>query len=182
MLIQALTWYITCYNSSIFCPWKINKYFSWKFLCFLLICDKHMEIYRLNKKILSQSCCAHLFCDARLIQQNSNFFFYQFSWACLSKYTWKDMTDIIKHWTAVYRLIIIGIYLYSARSTKNTALNVTDTVHIRLCNLLMAAANQHQLRHWNTQNRTYRLANRWISHGSFARFSTTSWTLCSDLF
>ena len=50
---------------------------------------------------------------------------------------------------------------------KNTVL-ITDTDHTRLCNLLMAAANQRQLRHSNTQNRIYGLRNRWISHGSFA--------------
>ena len=60
------------------------------------------------KKInpMSQSCLAHLFFGARLIQQNSRFdlfffcllnFFFSFLWTCSSKYTRKDMTDTVKH-------------------------------------------------------------------------------------
>ena len=58
------------------------------------------------KKInpMSQSCHARLCFSACLIQQNSRFFFFclldflfQFLWTCLSKYTWKNVTDTIKH-------------------------------------------------------------------------------------
>ena len=60
------------------------------------------------KKInpMSQSCRAHLFFGARLIQQNSKFeffllawfFFFSFLWlAKLSKNTRKDITDTMKH-------------------------------------------------------------------------------------
>ena len=38
---------------------------------------------------------------------------------------------------------------------------------MQLCG--MAAANQHQLHHSNTQKRTYWLGKRWLFHGSFAQ-------------
>ena len=38
----------------------------------------------------------------------------------------------------------------------------------------MAAANQHQLRHLNTQDKTYGLGSTWLSHDSFAQFSNES--------
>ena len=59
-----------------------------------------------NINPMSQSCRAHLFFGAHLIQQNSrfdffcllNFFFpFFFLWTCLSKYTRKDMADTMKH-------------------------------------------------------------------------------------
>ena len=68
--------------------------------------------------------------------------------------------------------IIIGIYIVLC---KEQVLHISDTVHIRLCNLLMAAANQRQLQHSNTQNMTYGSGNRWISHGSFVQFSNEPW-------
>ena len=54
---------------------------------------------------MSQSCRARLFFGARLVWQNSSFYFIYFLliffsiflWTCLSKYRWKDMTDTIKH-------------------------------------------------------------------------------------
>ena len=62
-------------------------------------------VFRLKKIIpMSQSCRARLFFGALLIQQNSRFeffllayFFFQFFWTCLSKYTRKDMSDTMKH-------------------------------------------------------------------------------------
>ena len=45
-----------------------------------------------KQKLLSRSCCAHLFSGARLIHQSQAFDFSFFS-----KYTWKDMTNTIKH-------------------------------------------------------------------------------------
>ena len=41
--------------------------------------------------------------------------------------------------------------------------------------IIMAAANQRQLRHSNIQNSTYGSGNWWLPHGSFARFSNESW-------
>ena len=53
---------------------------------------------------------------------------------------------------------------------EHSAFYITDTVDIGQCTYV-AAANQRQLRHSNTQNRTYGLGNRWLSHSSFAQFS-----------
>ena len=49
-----------------------------------------------------------------------------------------------------------------------------DTIHISQCNHV-AAANQHQLRHSNTKNRTYGFGNRWLSHGLFVKSSNEPW-------
>ena len=57
---------------------------------------------------------------------------------------------------------------------KTQCFNITETVHIRQCNYV-AAANQRQFRHSNAKNRTYRLRNRWLSHGWFAQFSSEPW-------
>ena len=48
---------------------------------------------------MSQSCRAYLFFSSRLIQQNSCFYFFfcLLNFFPVSKYTWKDMPDIIKH-------------------------------------------------------------------------------------
>ena len=54
-------------------------------------------------------------------------------------------------------MIIIGVYMSALQRTA--LLRITDTVHIRQCNYV-AAANQRQLQHSNTQNRTYGLGNR----------------------
>ena len=59
--------------------------------------------------------------------------------------------------------------MYSALQ-RTQRFYITDTVDIRQCNYV-AAANQRQLRHSNTQNRTYGLGNGWLSHSSFAQFS-----------
>ena len=64
-------------------------------------------------------------------------------------------------------------HLYNALQ-RPQAFYITDTVHIRQCNYV-AAANQRQLRHSNTQNWTYGLGNRWLSHGPFAQFSSEPW-------
>ena len=71
------------------------------------------------------------------------------------------------------KIIIIIIIIFSiciALYKEHSAFYTTDTVDIRQCNYV-AAANQRQLRHSNTQNRTYGLGNRWLSHSSFAQFS-----------
>ena len=64
-----------------------------------------------TKKNMSQSCHAHLFFGAHLIQQNSSFHFSPFFLFIFSpKYTLKDLTDKIKHngqqtsWTPCFDL------------------------------------------------------------------------------
>ena len=78
-----------------------------------MFCALSLRLKKKNKfyVTMTQSCCAHLFFSACLIQQNSNFifrfffffacliFFSSFLWSCLSKYTWKDTTDTIKHFS-----------------------------------------------------------------------------------
>ena len=48
MNLQAVSWYITCYNCSIFDPWKAIFLFKLHVLCFLLICDKFILSYLLK--------------------------------------------------------------------------------------------------------------------------------------
>ena len=65
--------------------------------------------------------------------------------------------------------------LYSAISSRSQHFYITDTVHIIQCNLV-AAANQRQLRHSNTQNKTWIGKHvAWLSHDSFAQFSNGPW-------
>ena len=59
-------------------------------------------------------------------------------------------------------ITIIGNYIPRALQ-RTQRFYITVTVHIRQCNHV-AAANQRQLRHSNTQSRTYGLGNRWLSH------------------
>ena len=64
--------------------------------------------------------------------------------------------------------------LYSAILSRSQRFYIPDTVHIIQCNLV-AVANQRQLRHSNTQNKTYGLGSMYLSHDSFAQFSNEPW-------
>ena len=60
-------------------------------------------------------------------------------------------------------------HLYSALYTEHRALH--DWYGSQRDNATMwQQLNQCQLRHSKTQNRTYRLGNKWLSNGSFAQF------------
>ena len=83
-----------------------QNYFSQNFKAWNLPPPKknRQKCIRLKKiNPMSQSCRAHLFFGARLIQQNSRFeffllaWFFFFSFYDLSKNTRKDMTDTMKH-------------------------------------------------------------------------------------
>ena len=64
--------------------------------------------------------------------------------------------------------------LFSAISSGSQRFHMIDTDHITQCNLV-AAANQRQLQHSNTQDETYGFGSTWLSHDSFAQFSNESW-------
>ena len=71
-------------------------------------------------------------------------------------------------------MIVITFRLsYSAISSRSQRFRITDTVHMIKCKLV-AAANQRQLQHSNTQDKTNGLGSRWFSHDSFAQFSNES--------
>ena len=63
--------------------------------------------------------------------------------------------------------------LYSAILSRSQRFHITDTDHITQSNLV-ASANQHQLQHLNTQDKTYGLGSTWLSHDSFAQFLNES--------
>ena len=79
-------------------------------------------------------------------------------------------------------MIIFGMYI---ALYKKQRFYIIDTVHIRQCNYV-AEANQRQLGHSNTQNRTHGLilGKWWLSHGSVATVQTnrskSNYKPCND--
>ena len=99
-----------------------------------------------KKKIsMSQRCHAHLFFDARLTQLLIFYclFFYQFSWTCLSKYTWKDMADTIKHWQLLtdFSNSLIDFNLVSCTSKNQVPYFILDKLTDSNWTLLLRGKN-----------------------------------------
>ena len=116
-MVEERVWNITLHYITL-------HYITLHYITLHYITLHYIRLKKINA--MSQSCRAHLISVRVWFSkiEGLNFFsllnfFFQFLWTCLSKYTWKDMTDTIEHFK--HRLLqhcVLSCILFIQKSSS----------------------------------------------------------------